>query len=270
MEELEKKTVVELKEMAKKAGIRGYSKMRKHDLIESLKESLLEEKKPKRRRKVTGKQKKDIPRKASETLSSAGADSTLEEKMPDARFVAPSDKVKIPPHAGEGEVLPTSHPGQRIVVVPRDPEWVYIYWEASDEALEQVMKDRGKGTAVLKVYHGETEPRDTLISAEVSLKQGKYYARVPSSGGVVRAEVGIQKHDGGFWALLISPVVPTIGAGQRGGDVQFMTVPFDVPLKKLKKQGGLVPASEGTRSGQLLTEKEFRRIYGDLPWSYRK
>jgi hypothetical protein len=269
MDELEKKTVVELKDMAKKAGIRGYSKMRKHDLIESLKEILLEGKKTRRRRKVTGKQK-NVSRVASETLSSAGAPSTLEEKMPDARFVAVEDRAKAVEKKAVEEVLPASHPGERVVVVPRDPEWVFIYWETSEQAWEKARKDFRGGRSVLKLYHGETQPSTVLVRAEVGLKQGKFYARVPRSGGMVRAEVGIEKEDGSFYPVLISQVVPTIGSGQRGGEVRFMTVPFEVPLKELKERGSLVPSGQGAQSGQILTEKEFRRIYGDLPSSYRK
>lgn len=277
MEELEKKRVVELKEMAKKAGIRAYSKMRKRDLIESLKEFLAETSQVRKKRKTRGKKEKPLSSPVCTDLHEADAPSTLKEKMPDrekmpdARFVTPSEKISSVGERAEEEALPSSYPGKRLLVVPRDPEWVYIFWEIGNEELEKAKDEFGAGREVLKVYHGETQARAVLVSTEVQLKQGKYYARVPSSGGVVRVEVGIEKEDGNFYPVLGSSHVPTIPAGHRGGEVQvrFMTVPFDVPLTELKQRGTLVTSTEVAQPVQVLSEKEFRNIYGDLPWSDR-
>ncbi len=55
-----------------------------------------------------------------------------------------------------GQDLPTSYSEDRLVLMARDPNWIYAYWEVTHERYQKVLKERAKrlglSSPVLRLY----------------------------------------------------------------------------------------------------------------------
>ncbi|MFM9046758.1 MAG: DUF4912 domain-containing protein, partial [Cyanobium sp.] len=67
-----------------------------------------------------------------EELTEAIADKVMDGSLPLADLAAI-----------EAEMAPAPRPSQetRVVFLPRDPQWAYVFWEISDEDREQALID---------------------------------------------------------------------------------------------------------------------------------
>ena len=76
--------------------------------------------------------------------------------------------------------LPQSHSADRIVLMPRDPEWLYTYWEISPERYEAALAELGvdadTAQPILRV-HDVTNLIDTA-SGEPRLDESKNYLTI--------------------------------------------------------------------------------------------
>lgn len=265
--DLQGKTVPELRTMARDAGVRGFSRMTKAELVAALAAGTAA-RTPKaaveRKTTATGARVRTTPPKRPGTRAPARkrgatvADTppTPEPVLETARVPAlPARVAPARPDEGLGP-LPHEYGEDRIAVVPRDPEWAFIHWEVS-EATWRTARDRaGEGRATLRVvFEAEDGARDQS-DADVHPRQGRYYARVPRPGCTVSAEVGVLDGRGAFHPVLRSARVQAPWVGPRRGPARFMTVPADLPLRDLRGGG------EAGVVGRLLTEEEYLRLFG--------
>lgn len=151
-----------------------------------------------------------VSRNASETIVKA-AKPSARTKIP-AKAVAPREGVRrsaartARPEAPverspllEGE-LPAGYGVDRLVAIPKDPEWTHLYWEVSEETRRNLasgpsdgIRLRGFDTTGL-LFDGNNAP--VALDIEVAPYARSWYVRLPYQGRVYTFEYGMVAKDG--------------------------------------------------------------------------
>ncbi|MFW6732246.1 MAG: DUF4912 domain-containing protein [Synechococcus sp.] len=119
----------------------------------------------------------------------------------------------------------------RVVFLPRDPQWAYVFWEIS-AASRQAAEAVGARQLCLRVsdvtglQDGASHPH-TLQEVVVDAHASEWYLPVPLSDRDYRVELGFRLADGGWYSLAFSAVarVPALHPSEQILD-QF--VPFSL------------------------------------------
>jgi hypothetical protein len=167
-EKLKRKTIAELRHLAKARSIPLRSSLRKADLIRLLLEG-------------AGKEKED----------------RVERPRPQA-VVHPA------PPAGPYADLPAGYGVNRIAAMARDPAWIYAYWEITPDGLAGGRRRVGDGEAKLTLRVGDlTEgmERASFFDIEVYHRIGNWYIEVGRGGRTFVVEIGVKSRAGEFSAL---------------------------------------------------------------------
>ena len=138
----------------------------------------------------------------------------------------------------EAGLAPAARPESdtRVVFLPRDPQWAYVFWEISDEDRQQAQQ-AGASQLCLRVADvtglsgGGSHPH-TLQEVAVNSHATEWYLPVPLSDRDYRVELGYRKGGGGWISLATSAVarVPALHPSEQIFD-QF--VPFSLETTPL-------------------------------------
>ena len=133
----------------------------------------------------------------------------------------------------EADLPPAPRPTEetRVVFLPRDPQWAYVFWEISEEDRDQALRD-GAQQLCLRVADvtglagGSSHPH-TLQEVVVDSHATEWYLPVPLSDRDYRVELGYRKGAGGWISLAQSSVarVPALHPSEQILD-QF--IPFSL------------------------------------------
>ncbi len=100
-----------------------------------------------------------------------------------------------------------------VVLIARDPEYLFAYWEMTFEAIDRYARATGESirpNVVLRIYDAAA-PRDAAVFYDITVgsRVGNYYFRVPAGGKAFYAEMGLLGSRG-FWRIARSntTVVP--------------------------------------------------------------
>lgn len=215
---LDEMTLRELRKVASQYEVSRYSRMRKVELIDAI-------------------QVAQSRRSPSAPVSVAAVDGQTEVEA--AKF-APSTEP-IPPEvlASVDEGLPDLPGGygeSRIVLMPRDPQWAYAYWDIPSDHKEEL---RRQGGARLALRFYDVTDIDLNSQAPHNLQQyecdemaREWYLPIPVSDRDYAIEIGYLCNDG-RWLLLArsAPVhVPPVYPSDWIED-HFMTVGWDQELR---------------------------------------
>jgi hypothetical protein len=121
----------------------------------------------------------------------------------------------------------------RVVFLPRDPQWAYVFWEIADAERSQAQQ-AGAGQLCLRVAdvtglpQGAAHPH-TLQEVPVDNHATEWYLPVPLSDRDYRVELGYRKLGGGWISLGFSAVarVPALHPSEQILD-QFVPFSLDV------------------------------------------
>ncbi|MGF1577493.1 MAG: DUF4912 domain-containing protein [Cyanophyceae cyanobacterium] len=131
--------------------------------------------------------------------------------------------------------LPGGYGTSRIVLLPRDPQWAYAYWDIPNDHKEDLRRQGGQQLA-LRVY----DVTDIDLNSQVAHSMQEYpcdelarewYVPIPISDRSYIAEIGYRTWDGRWLVLARSAGVmapPTYPSDWF--EEHFITVPFDMPL----------------------------------------
>jgi ABC-type phosphate transport system substrate-binding protein len=132
--------------------------------------------------------------------------------------------------------LPDGYGESRIVLMPRDPQWAYAYWDVPHEH-KAMLREQGGRTLALRLY--DVTDVDLNSQAPHSLQQydcdemaRSWYVPIPVSDRNYIAELGYVTPDGRWLSLTrsapvrIPPVYPSDWI-----DDQFVTVTWDQDLR---------------------------------------
>ncbi len=117
------------------------------------------------------------------------------------------------------EGLPKTYNDTKIVILPRDPLWIYAYWEVSGDTISKLTVQLSKNVYeksrwTLRVYdvtdvlfNGKNAHRSFDIA--ISLDSGSWYINCGQSNRVWCIDLGLVTPDGKFIVVARSAAIPT-------------------------------------------------------------
>jgi len=250
---LEDMTLRQLRRVASAVGVSRYSRMRKDQLLSSI----LEKQGP--AQTIIEASKYGLQAVSTVDLSLANVDDS---------FVG----------------LPSGYGGDsRIVILPRDPQWAYAYWDISNEHKEELRRQGGQQLA-LRLF--DVTDLDLSIQSPHSVQEygcdemaREWYLPLPVSDREYLLEIGYRTWDGRWLKLARSESmrVPPVYPSDWVED-QFVTLDWEEPLEgksvlQLVPPSQKVPENTTTYEAQteihnhifgMVGEVEAKRIAGSL------
>ena len=183
------------------------------------------------------------------------------------------------PEVSEGRELPHDYGDTRIVVMVRDPEWVFAYWEVNDEKRDELKLFRTghDRRVVLRFYKVDgrdwpAEPAHYTFDVEVGPYSSSWYLRMPEADSQWVAELGMFDQEGNYVSIARSNVIsmPRDRISEET-DTQWMIVEetfrklyeaagafslremrgSEEIIRVLQKQVGIALSGQGTSSGSV-------------------
>lgn len=227
---LEEMTLRQLRKVASECGISRYSRMRKSQLLAAIQEV--------QRTKFTTS--KPYSLEAQEEVEAAKFELGQEDRT--GGTLASVDE-------GLGD-LPEGYGESRIVLMPRDPQWAYTYWDIPNDRKEDLRRQGGQQLA-LRLY--DVTDIDLNSQSSHSIQEypcdelaREWYLPIPVSDRSYIVDIGYRCADGRWLVLArsapiqIPPVYPSDWIEDH-----FITVDWDGDLRG-KTLFELVPPSKKT------------------------
>jgi hypothetical protein len=153
-----------------------------------------------------------------------------------------------PPVVGH---IPWGYGENRVTAMARDPHWIFVYWEVTDEALAAAHGAVGSpGAAVLRVYDTTYRLFDgtnanSFFDVPVQRPANNHYVRVDRPGSTFHVDIGVKDAGGAFATIARSgPVETPPNAISSDTRVEWMTVTTAGPLPSpYRRRFGPRPAS---------------------------
>ncbi len=213
---LEEMTLRQLRKVASEYGISRYSRMRKSQLLASIQEV--------QRTKVSTSQPRSL--EAQEEVEAAKF-----ELGQDDRTGGPLSSVD------EGLAdLPGGYGESRVVLMPRDPQWAYAYWDIPGDHKEELRRQGGQQLA-LRLYdvtdiNLETQSAHSIQEYPCDELAREWYLPIPVSDRDYVVDIGYRCADGRWLVLARStPVhVPPVFPSDWIED-HFITVNWEEDLR---------------------------------------
>lgn len=167
--------------------------------------------------------------------------------MPSSGVIA--DKNRQPD--SESAALPQEYGVTMAALMPRDPLWMFVYWEITPNSKTRLAREHGadifeKGRQVLRVYdlaHADGLARH--FDVPVMLDAKNWYVHVQDGGGSYCCELGLVRPDGSFVGIVkTNPVTLPPGRVSDVMDEKWMAVSED--FDKLLQLSGVEYIGKGS------------------------
>ncbi|MDA8100131.1 MAG: DUF4912 domain-containing protein [Nitrospiraceae bacterium] len=301
---LQLKTVAELKAMAKKKKITVPAGSTKTDLIGLLSKSngakpaktaakakvkAAKSAKPAASKAKTAPAKKAVKKKAAAAKPAARrAKPVLEAPLKAAAAKEPQRRVKIPatePLAEQEQVsvakfftgspefaaletgasLPGEYGEERIIMLPRDPEYAFAYWEIPQERIDRERALLGHDSRLcVRVYditgvHFDGSNATAYFDQDVYEHVGSWYFNLQRPGRSFCADIGLRTSDGRFLVLARSNAM-SMPSGEVSDvlDEEWMSIEED--FVKLYGIPGWIAGGQSAQSQQVQELLRLRRL----------
>lgn len=248
---LQEMTLRQLRRVASEYKISRYSRMRKAQLLASIEEAI----------------KKTEQSRFSQNLP----DMQEEQQVNAAKFeVGQEDNIKESLASVDSDLgeLPDGYGESRIMLMPRDPQWAYAYWDIPNERKEELRRQGGQQLA-LRIY--DVTDVDINNQAPHSVQEylcdemaREWYLPIPVSDRDYVADIGYRCADG-RWLVLArsaSVTIPPVYPSDWIEDV-FVTVNWEQDLKG-ESVYNLVPPAEKQAMGANVTAENGDRLYDSV------
>ena len=199
---IEEMTLRQLRKVASEYKISRYSRMRKAQLLTSIKEAI-------KKTEQTGFSQNLPDMQEEEQVKSAKFEVGQEESSMEALASVDEDLGELPDGYGES----------RIMLMPRDPQWAYAYWDIPNAHKEELRRQGGQQLA-LRIY--DVTDVDLDRQAPHSVQEylcdemaREWYLPIPVSDREYVADIGYRCADGRWLVLArsasvsIPPVYPS-------------------------------------------------------------
>lgn len=225
---LEDMTLRQLRKVASEYGVSRYSRMRKEELLDSILEIQQHGTAPAPIRTLQAQEQVEASKfDVGQVDRTGGSLASVDEGLAD---------------------LPQGYGESRIVLMPRDPQWAYTYWDVPNEHKEDLRRQGGQQLA-LRLY--DATDVDLSYQSPHSIQEypcdelaREWYLPIPVSDRDYVVDIGYRCADG-RWLLLArsTPVrVPPVYPSDWIED-QFITIGWDEDLRG-KTFVELVPPSK--------------------------
>jgi uncharacterized protein len=243
---LEEMTLRQLRKVASEYAISRYSRMRKSQLLAAIQEV--------QRSKVSLSQSRSM--EAQETVEAAKFELGQVDRTGGTLADVDEGLADLPGGYGES----------RIVLMPRDPQWAYTYWDISNEHKEELRRQGGQQLA-LRIYdvtdiNLEYQSPHSIQEYPCDELAREWYLPVPVSDRDYVLDIGYRCPDG-RWLILArsAPVhVPPVYPSDWIEDV-FITVNFDEDLRG-KTFYELVPPAKKAAAAGTAGNAIYEQIFG--------
>lgn len=251
---LEEMTLRQLRKVASKYNISRYSRMRKAQLLAAI-QAVIKDK--------------------NETYSSSPSTLEVQETVEASKFELGQDDPTGGTLASVDEGLtdlPEGYGESRIVILPRDPQWAYTYWDISNEHKEELRRQGGQ-QLTLRLY--DSTDVDLNYQAPHNVQEypsdelaREWYLPIPVSDRDYTVEIGYRCADGRWLMLARSSAVriPPVYPSDWIEDV-FMTVDWQEDLQgktvyelvppSHRTDAAPTPAGAGTATGNQIYDEIF-------------
>jgi len=258
-------TLRQLRKVASMLNIPRYSRMRKAQLLTAItaKESNL-------------LQNSNLNLKTSNNLINTPIQSNQviqeEQKMEASKFEVGQEDLIGGPLADVDEGLgdlPGGYGESRIVLMPRDPQWAYAYWDIPHERKEELRRQGGQQLA-LRLY--DITDIDLNYQSPHNVKEylcdelaREWYLPVPVSDRDYLIDIGYRCFDGRWLVLARSaPVrIPPVYPSDWVEDV-FITVNWEEDLRGRTAYQLTPPAKKEAIASQQASYSQNNEIYGEI------
>lgn len=259
---LEEMTLRQLRRVASECGVSRYSRMRKEQLLSS----------------IQGKQQSSIQiRQPADAAPSPARDLASQEKVEAAKFEVGQEDTSgaTLETVDEGlSDLPDGYGESRIVLMPRDPQWAYTYWDIPHEH-KQSLKYQGGEQLGLRLYDATDISLDHQVPHSIQEypcdeMAREWYVPIPVSDRDYIIEIGYRCADG-RWLILArsAPVrVPPMYPSDWLED-HFITVDWETELRAQQvfelvppRQRAAAEAQERAGAGAEAGNPLYDQIFG--------
>jgi len=147
--------------------------------------------------------------------------------------------------------LPDGYGTTEAILLPRDPNWMFIYWEITENSIQEASRVHGpdlfeKSRQVIRVHQAASPDGGGKYSDIPVMHNAKnWYVNVPESGSTCFCEVGLVLPDGAFVSLVKTNTV-NLPAGRVSDvtDENWMAVTAD--FDKLLQLSGVEYIGKGS------------------------
>ena len=233
---LEEMTLRQLRRVASEYKISRYSRMRKAQLLASIEEAIKKTEQTKFSQNLLDMQEEQ---KVEATKFEVGQEDNLKESL-----------ASVDRDLGE---LPDGYGESRIMLMPRDPQWAYAYWDVPNDRKEELRRQGGQQLA-LRIY--DVTDIDINNQAPHSVQEylcdemaREWYLPIPVSDRDYIADIGYRCADGRWLVLARSAsiTIPPVYPSDWIEDA-FITVNWEEDLKG-KTLYNLVPPAKKQAMG---------------------
>ena len=203
MAELEKRTIANLRSLAKTNMIRLLPTLKKREiigLILSLQESV-----------------KSPAIQVSPVVQASKTPTIDKPSPPEGQEVSPVSHVAIPPPVFQS-IIPFEYGATRIVALVRDPWWFYVYWEVTAHDLMEAHRKSAEARLTLRIYDLTTRA-DFLSFWEIEVYEriGSWYIHAGGADRTYCVDIGTKSPQGLFVRIArsIRVVTPPVGPSAR-------------------------------------------------------
>ncbi|MCM1981310.1 DUF4912 domain-containing protein [Lyngbya confervoides] len=267
-------TLRQLRKVASRLGVSRYSRMRKEELLSAI-QSLSPEAPSQPYEETMTDSPASTPFISGSTPSSPGPGANQRSGLPSqerveaAKFELGSEEA-VAELASVDEGLPDLPEGygeSRIVLLPRDPQWAFVYWDVPNEHKEDLRRQGGQQIALRLC---DATDIDITLQAPHSVQEypcdelaREWYLPIPVSDRDYVIEIGYRCADG-RWLLLTRSAVVHIPPTYPSDWVEdiFMTVDWNMDLRG-KTLAKLVPPALRT-GGEAGVSKEGYLIHDQI------
>ena len=246
-------TLRQLRRVASEYGVSRYSRMRKEQLLNAIQEI-------ERTRFSTPTPSRTL--EAQEAVEATKFD-VGQDDLQQAPVMSGIALATVDTDLGE---LPEGYGESRIVLMPRDPQWAYTYWDIPNEHKEELRRHGGQQLA-LRIYdvtdiNLEFQSPHSVQEYPCDELAREWYLPVPVSDRDYVIEIGYRCADGRWLVLAKSaPVrVPPVYPSDWIED-HFITISWDEDLRG-KKFAELVPPSKRASMAGTYSNGIYDEIFG--------
>ncbi len=249
---LEEMTLRQLRKVASEYNISRYSRMRKAQLLESI--QTIERQRKQSASPLSGSETQEVMEAAKFELG------TSDNAMSDEDLTSVDEGLPE---------LPGGYGKSRIVMMPRDPEWNYVYWDIPNEHKEELRRQGGQ-QLVLRLYD-VTSLNPALQSPKgvqeypVDELAREWYIPIPTSDRDYLCEIGYRCADGTWLMLARSSLVhtPPVYPSDWIED-HFIEVDWEEHLEAISEQELALPESKSSQQGRQRLEDRNWQIYEEI------
>ena len=255
---LEEMTLRQLRKVASKYNISRYSRMRKTQLLKAVKEAIAKHERVSDIQSSEEQQVEATKFELGQEDRTGGPLTSIDEDLGD---------------------LPGGYGQSRIVLMPRDPQWAYAYWDIPGEHKEELRRQGGQQLA-LRLYDSTDIDLDYLAPHNVQEYlcdelAREWYVPIPVSDRDYIVEIGYRCADGRWLSLARSAAmrVPPVYPSDWIED-SFITVDWEQDLEGKTVHQLVTPSQKmaaGATNSPIYTEifdmaksAEAARVAGSL------